>query len=268
VRPRLPEGWKADPVSLELKSVPAKGSADASFRIEWNRRYSEADRAMMSVFDREGNEIISRGIIPNAARLPRVGTIRFDGDFADWPADAKLPSWALGRIGTPETAEIYCAYASEGLYVGARIAPSAVVNSQPKTFWSMDCLEVCVDTRNDKTRRSGYAKTDHQFWIVPMVEQERAYLGRWKRNDEIAATRYDIEGVKSFAGRIGNGYSMELLIPAEAITGFRAAAGREIGLSLNLTSPGRTGTINVYWPLPKGDGVITKPWLWGNVMMD
>jgi hypothetical protein len=268
LKPELPRGWHASPASRELKDVPAKSSKNVSFRVTWTNQYSESSKAMMTILNQDGETIITRGIMPNAGVLPRAGKIIFDGEFSDWPERARMPSWALGRIGTPETVELYSAYAPEGLYFGVKIAPSDVAASQPKTFWSMDCIEVCVDTKNDKVERKGYAKTDHQFWAVPLVEQKRAYLGRWKRSNEIAATQYDIKDVKSFAKRIKDGYAMEFLIPAEAITGYRAGKGNTIGLSINLTSPGRTGTINAYWPLPKSDNVIHKPWLWANVEME
>lgn len=263
----LPKSWKAVPEVLEIKDLAPKTSKDVSFKVTWNSDYSEKDKAEIKVFNQEETEITAVGIVPNARALPLAKNIKFDGDFSDWPASAKLPEWAIGKIGMPKDVEIYTAYAPEGLYVGAKIAPSMVAGSNPKVFWSMDCLEVCIDSKNDKNKRDKYSATDHQFWIVPVVKENKAYLGRWKRNDEIKAIEYDIQGIKSFAKNIPNGYAMEVLIPAEKITGFKGQKGNKIGLSINLTAPGRTETITCYWPLPKTEGVIEKPYIWATSEM-
>ncbi|MEA2012573.1 MAG: sugar-binding protein [Verrucomicrobiota bacterium] len=250
------------PESLEVANVPSKKFRDVNFSITWNNEYSEADKAEIKVLNQEGTEIISVGIVPNARALPLVKNIKFDGDFADWPSSAKLPEWSIGKIGTPKNIELYLAYSQEGLYVGAKIDPSVASGSNPKVFWSMDCLEVCIDTKNDKQKRDKYSETDHQFWIVPMVKENKVYVGRWKRNDEIPKTKYDMQGIKSFSKKIKNGYTMEVLIPADKIKGFKPSKGNKIGLAINLTAPGRKETITCYWPLPKTEGVIEKPYIW------
>ena len=267
IKPELPKSWKAVPETLKVTDLPPKESKNISFKVTWNNEYSETDKAEIKVFNHEGTEIISVGIVPNARVLPLVKNIKFDGNFSDWPASSKLPNWAIGKIGTPENVEIYAAYAPEGLYVGAKIAPSIASGSNPKIFWSMDCLEVCVDTKNNKSKRDKYSNTDHQFWIVPMVKENKAYVGRWKRNEEIPKTEYDIQGIKSFAKETKNGYAMEVLIPADKIKGFKGQKGNKIGLAINLTAPGRTETITCYWPLPKTEGVIEKPYIWATAEM-
>jgi hypothetical protein len=267
VKPKLPGSWKAEPREIKVNDLAAKSTKDVTFTVTWSNDYSEKEVAEIAVFNHEGTQIISKGIVPNSRSLPRVQNIVFDGDFSDWPRGSRLPGWAIGRIGMPESIELYAAYGKEGLYIGARIAPSMAAGSNPKIFWSMDCLEVCVDARNDKTERQSYNKTDHQFWIVPMVDKGKAYLGRWKRSNEIPKIQYDIQGVKSSAKRIKGGYAMELLIPASQISGFKAQKGNRIGLSLNITAPGRTQTITCYWPLPKTEGVINRPDIWANAEM-
>ena len=58
----------------------------------------------------------------------------------------------------------------------------------PRSFWAGDVLELFIDTRDKKTPRT-YEAGDHQFWLAPQIEQKRAYVGQWKRGEEIAETQ-------------------------------------------------------------------------------
>ena len=268
VKPKLPAGWHATPAQLVFKDMEGVSSANGSFQVTWTDDYDANVPAQLEVADETGVTVYHRPIVPSAFALPRAGSLTMDGSFTDWPAGSALPKWIVGTIGNPDDLTLRAAYAPEGLYLGVEVAPSDAKASTPKLFWSCDALEICLDTKNDKTPRGTYQTTDHQFWVTPMVDKNSVYLGRWKRNQEIKSTRYDIP-TKGFSRKTKTGYAMELLIPAAEINGYSPASGTELGMSVVLSIPSKTGTsAEAYWPLPKGDKVIFKPHLWGNVELD
>ena len=86
---------------------------------------------------------------------------------------------------------------------------------------------------------------------MPLADENRVYVGRWKRKNEIPATQYDLPGIKSAAVRKDDGYVMEFLIPAAALQKYRPEVGARLGLSVNLTVKGKRFDREVYWPWTK-----------------
>ena len=189
-----------------------------------------------------------------------------DGNLSNWPDSTRLPSWALGSTAGPANADIRMAWSEKGLYVAAQVSHTKVSVPDPKSFWDGDCLEVFVDTRNKKGAHK-FEPGDHQFWIVPQVEQKKAYLGQWKRQSEIPQTLYDIPGTQSFSARTNDGYIIEMLIPAAQLQQYQPKAGSWIGLNLNLHVIGPKGNREVFWVLPKADGAPDQPANWGSLLL-
>ena len=132
----------------------------------------------------------------------------------------------------------------------------------------MDAIEILIDTANNKTpRNNGYQHGDHQFWFVPVVDKHNTYLGRWKRNNEITETQYDLKH-PSFTKKTESGYILEAMIPIEFIDDFKAEKGQKLGFSFLLQSPGSKGKSQSYWPLPKASGVVFNPQLWGELILN
>ena len=260
-----PKSWKVQPDRVELKDIPSRQTRTVTFDVTWDTNWTKDEKARIAVLDSAGEKLAETGIIPGAIRIPRAGDMKLDGDLTDWPADSRVPDWALGKVGSAAAAEVHMAYSDEGLHLAFKVGNSKVTVTDPKAFWSQDCVEVFIDTQNDKKERKGYSATDHQFWFCPMVQEKRAYAGQWKRGSEIAETLYDIPGVKSFCGRTADGYVMEILLPASRIKGFAAKAGRKLGLNLNISVPTQTGRNEISWPRPKGEEIFTRQHLWGVV---
>jgi hypothetical protein len=128
-----------------------------------------------------------------------------------------------------------------------------------------DVLELFVDTRDKKTARK-YEPGDHQFWLAPQVDQKRVYVGQWKRNNEIAETRYDIAGIQSATVRRGDGYVMECLLPAALLKDFKPTAGARLGVNVNLTVKGVRLDREVFWMAPKAEAA-EQPASWGTVTL-
>ncbi|MCS3920294.1 hypothetical protein Q2T83_10390 [Fervidibacter sacchari] len=117
--------------------------------------------------------------------------------------------------------------------------------NRPSELRTGDCLELFIDTRNDKRPRL-FEPGDHQFWFLPLIDEGRVYAGQWKRGNEIPETRYDlpIEGAKR---KTEGGYIVEFLLPASFLQGFKPQVGVKIGLNINLTVRGKHYDRDVYW---------------------
>ncbi|MBI5833507.1 MAG: hypothetical protein HZB16_14505 [Armatimonadetes bacterium] len=261
----LPANWKIEPAKATVADIAPGATAKTTFTVTWTPSWTTGEQALIKVATPEGQVVSSAGLRPGTLSIPRVDAPKLDGNPAGWPAAAKLPDWAMGRVGSGTKGDVWLGWTPDGLWVACRVDPSPVTVTDPRAFWAQDCLELFVDTANSKAERAKYVPGDHQFWLCPLVGEKRAYLGQWQRGTEIEATHWDIQGIRSFAGRSGGGYVMEALIPAAQIKGFAGQAGRKLGLCANLSVPGDTGRGELYWPLDKAGGVAEKPALWGTV---
>jgi hypothetical protein len=139
----------------------------------------------------------------------------------------------------------------------------------PKLFWESDCLELFIDSRNDKIRRD-YNATDHQFWLSPLPQEKRTYLGRWKRFEEIPKTLYDIKEGISFCTQKEGLYVMEGMIASSCIAGFNPKKGEHIGMNINITLRNSSGLTETFWPPRKREdgNIVFKPNMWGVVLLE
>ena len=266
VKPVLPAGWKIEPkiINVDLKG---KETVVKEFKLKWMFNYSDKSEAMLQIVGSDGSIIAKEGVIPNKMMIPKVKSIKFDGCLDDWPKTAKLPSWAVGCQGEDANASIYMAYGNDGIYFAFEVEGGLEMDVLPRSFWNSDVLEVVLDTKADSTPRSQYAKTDHQFWICPLVDSKKVYLGRWKRNSEITETQFDIANVPGVSMLRNKGsYIVEVMIPAEAITGFNPNS-KELGVNLNLTIFGEKAKREVFWIYDKAHGIMNKPSEIGRVII-
>jgi hypothetical protein len=263
LRLRLPASWKAEAPEVKVDGLKTGEVREVRCALRWAAEWKPEESAMAE-FDAGGGRKTSQPIIPNCLSLARARDIRIDGRLDDWPRRARMPAWMLGSTHGPADANVYLAWAAEGLY-GAVEVPGAVIDkTDPRSFWSGNCLEVFIDSRNEKGDRA-YQPGDHQFWFVPLVDENRVYGGQWKRGGELPQTRYDIPGVRGAAAAKGDGYVMEFLLPAAEIQKFRAEAGAAIGLNVNLTIKGKGFAREVYWPAPKSLNIQSRPGAWGTM---
>jgi len=262
----IPSKWKVEPQDLKL-NMKAKETVIQEFKVKWNVADIQKTKAMLQIVATDGNVLAEEGIIPNQLIIPKVADIKFDGDLSDWPKGSKIPSWTLGCVGQDANADLYVAYGKKGIYFAFEVQDGLKTDVTPKSFWVSDVLEVIVDTKVDSKARDEYAKTDHQFWICPLVDSKSVYLGRWKRNSEIAETQFDIKSVEGVSKLSKKGcYVVEALIPAEAITGFNPDA-KTLGLNLNLTVSGEKSKREVFWIYDKLSGITKKPAEIGRVII-
>ena len=262
--PEVPAGWSVNIPTMTLAAMPSQGTTQVVFTVDWKPAWKSGEEAGVAVLTADGTRITRAPLIPGAMPLASVSGIAFDGHLKEWPVAARLPAWATGCTHGAPDADLYAGWSPEGLYIAAEVHNSRADVMDTKAFWGGDCLEVFVDTQDNKAERKEYQPTDHQFWLCPLVKEGRVYVGRWKRSAEIAATQYDLAGVKSACRKTADGYIMEVLLPASCLTRFAPVSQGHLGLNLNLSVSGVDGELReVFWPAPKADGAQAKPSLWG-----
>lgn len=266
----LPSTWSISPKSVVLKKMSPGEKRNVGFQLKWNGDYRGVSGAKLLVALSTGANVAESAIVPAFIKIPRVSKLKRDGKSSKWPVGSLIPGWMLGRTGdSPDaSAEIGVGYVSDGLRFVFKVKGSKGKVGNPKRFWDYDCAEIFIDTKNDKIPRKGYAKRDHQFWICPMLATGTVYAGRWKRNSEISATRYDIKSIKGRSFKTSDGYVMEFTIPKSEISGFNPNLGGKFGLNVNLTIMGSGGKEEIFWPLSKADGVADNPAIWGTVELE
>jgi hypothetical protein len=263
----VPAAWRATPTERQIALAPS-AETETRIAVEWNTDWQPKEIAAVEVLGETGKTLARAGMIPSTIPLPRAANIVCDGSLADWPARARLPEWALGCKTGPANVEAYAGYSPAGPHFAFVVRDSRAQVTDPKLFWLQDVVEVFVDATGDKRPRKRFAPTDHQFWLCPLVDQQRASVGRWKRFEEIPATVYDLPGVKSFAAKRGDGYVLEATLPASALRGFHPRPGARIGLSLHLSIHGREENRQVFWPRPKDWSTLNMPNAWGAAILE
>jgi len=262
---RLPRSWQTETPRIAIQALEPQEVRELTCGVTWSTRWDPGESALVELD--AGGQKIARSIIPGRFRLPRAKQIRVDGRADDWPDEAQLPSWMTGCTAGDPDASIHLAWSPEGLYGLVEVPEANLDNPDPRSFWAGNCLELFLDCRDRKGRRS-FQRGDHQFWFVPLVEEDRVYVGQWKRADEIAETRYDVPGVEGVAVAKGQGYIMEFKLPADELQGFQPRPGASLGVNVNLTIRGGEFNREVYWPESKDKNVAIQPGLWGSMELE
>lgn len=263
LRIKTPESWNVAAPTIEVAALQPNQQREVKIALTWSANWNPEESASVEMTTNGGESVVAP-LIPNEYRIYRASGIKLDGDLGDWPARTELPNWMLGSTAGTSGARVFLAWAKEGLYGAVEVHDARAEAKDPKSFWAGDALELFLDTRNDKQPRS-FRAGDHQFWFCPIVGQNRVYAGRWKRGDEIAATQYDLQGIKSAARKTADGYVMEFLLPASAIQQYQAAPGGKIGVNLNLNVRGKHVDRQVYWPNAKSSSTLAQPETWGTL---
>jgi hypothetical protein len=260
----LPETWSTPQAEFAIAAIAPGESREIMVALTWASTWPAGQSALLRVLGPNGLDVTAPIIPPQYLLRRAKAGLKIDGDLADWPADAQLPAWMLGRKVNDADAKVFLAWAPEGLYGAVAVKNSRIVNQDPNWFWACDALEIFLDTRNDKTTRT-FVPGDHQFWFVPLPKQNRVFVGQWKRGTELDANRVDIPSLQTASRKQGDGYVMEFLLPAADLKAFAPKAGGQFGVNLNLTVYGNPIQDEVYWPHAKDSGVNVQPANWGTL---
>lgn len=261
---KLPTGWSTANPTAKLEALQPQEVREIHARVRWAADWKEGESAGVTFQSTDGRSV-QQPLAPGRLTIPQVADLPLNGDLKSWPARTRIPTWALGStLGDPNAA-VYLAWSPKGLYVAVDVHDSKATAIDPRSFWAGDALELFLDTRDKKSPRS-YEPGDHQFWLAPQVDQKRAYVGQWKRGTELPETRYDIPGIQSTVVRTENGYLMQALLPSSLLSGFQPKPGARLGLNMNLTIKGAKQDREVFWSLPKSEGV-EQPAHWATVLL-
>jgi hypothetical protein len=261
---KLPSAWSTATPEMKIEALKPMEVRTVHARVHWTATWKEGESASVEYRSTDGRSV-QQPLAPGRLTIPRAPDLVMDGSLKDWPAATRIPAWALGSTFGDANAAVYLAWSPKGLYVAVDVRDSKAIAPDPRSFWAGDVLELFVDTRDKKTSRQ-YEPGDHQFWLTPQVDRKRAYVGQWKRGSELAETRYDLAGVQSAVIRKENGYVLECFLPAALLAGFKPTAGTRLGLNLNLSVKGVKQDREVFWSLPKSEGV-DQPANWATVLL-
>ncbi|HRR07004.1 MAG TPA: sugar-binding protein, partial [Victivallales bacterium] len=260
----LPDTWKAKENEYIIPEIKSNQKYDLKVSLNWSNSWPVNQKAILRLLG-ENDLDVTAPIIPSEYHIEKVkNPIKIDADLSDWAPETEMPFWMFGRIINDAEGKIFFAWAPEGLYCGVEVKNSRLINKSPGWFWACDALELFIDTKNDKSSRQ-FVDGDHQFWFVPLPDENRVYVGQWKRGSELPANREDIKNLKTAAKRKGEGYVMEFLLPATEMKNFPAKPGAKIGLNINLTVFGRPLQDEIYWPNSKASGLYCQPPYFGTV---
>jgi hypothetical protein len=165
--------------------------------------------------------------------LRHRATPRIDGDLRDWRREHLLPDWS-GLDEQARFAELYAGWNESGIFVAARVeGRRGAFQCNPRQFWKGDNLRVMIDTRDtrDIKRASRYC---HKFYFLPSgggAGGRAPVAGSAKIQRATEDAPLAPAGMIQVASeRVGSIYTIEGLIPAEALSGFDPLEHPRIGL--------------------------------------
>ena len=261
----VPASWKALAPEIPIADLKPLETRGIPCPFEWSADWKPQETAQITL-DFGADKKLTRSLIPSQYALHHAKGIKLDGRLDDWPPETQLPAWMLGSTLGDAHATVHLAWAQEGLYGAVEVHDSKLLVKDPKSFWAGDTLELFLDSADNKQPRSA-VPGDHQFWLTPLPDDHRVYLGQWKMSHEIPATRYDLPSMRGVATRTADGYVMEFLLPADQLQNYHPQVGGRLGLNLNLTVQGRQSPREAYWPSPKNSGTTGHPDRWGTVLL-
>lgn len=259
----LPKSWQVIPNSVNIEELKPSEIREIAVDLTWSPEWQLGESAQV-IFGTLERAIASEFMVPPIFQVHRAQKVELDGKLNEWGEKWAVPFWLIRSTSGEPNVRLFLAWSSEGLYIAAEVRNSIVKVSDQRSFWTGDCIELFVDTRNDKRPRS-FEPGDHQFWFVPLVDEGRVYVGQWKRGNEIPQTLYDLPEIKSAARKTNDGYIVEVLLPTKYLHGFKPQVGAKLGLNINLTIHSERGAREVYWHRQKDLGVLRSPHLWGTV---
>ncbi len=262
---KLPASWKAEVLEFPIENLTPGERRPQKMELTWSEDWKPGEMAIVA-FESSKGVTIQAPIIPNRFPLAAAKSLKIDADLKDWPTGSHLPDWMLGSSRSEAEARIWLALAPEGLYGAVEVKNSLAQVKNPREFWAGDALELFLSTDPNKTKNIR-EKGDHQFWFVPLFDENRVYVGQWMGNDEIPETKFDIPGIQSAARKTSDGYIMEFLLPAAAFQHFSPKAGQEFGVNVNLSIIGNDSPREVFWPRKKDLSVRTLPLSWGRMTL-
>lgn len=202
--------------------------------------------------------------------------VKLDGDLAEWK---DVPSLALlkcrdgGKIDGLKIVEpqlVKVAWDNQGFYFAydMKDADNDVRKVQPGNFWEGDGAEIWFDALNTKDAKRGM-QWAQQFWVWPFGQggDDTVIGGEAVKDDpkkDWHWVAYKSDKLQRAAKKTGDGWVMEVFLPAERLHKLTLAPGKIIGFNLSIT----TGTnLYFYWAGSSEVRTSERPDTWGDVLL-
>lgn len=208
----------------------------------------------------------SRAVQAVIPRAPKAG-IRVDGKMDEWAGSFALPVNA-GHADWQNRAAVWEAFWDEtSLYVGLRCLDEQVFNAARSPIYAGgDGVEFYLDTRaGDQLGGSAWAPGTVHLHYTPATDSE--LKARIQVRPGIEAFKdLKLEGVEIASSKSATGYEVELRLPWKLFPAFEAAAGKEIGIDLELCSGDGGPRIDRCWVFSSA-GSVQSPAVFGRVRL-
>ena len=198
---------------------------------------------------------------PYRRRAPTV-----DGRLTEWRQEHRLPD-TNELDGRPSFADFSASWNEQGLHFACRVAGKTEVVCDEQRWWEQDCLEVWLDMRDNRTIHRA-TRFCHQFCFIPQDAEGRPRSAKgWQvpiaRATEPGPLCDPSElGVASLVGKTY--YTLEVVIPREALFGFDPAECSRLGFTYHLNDHElgtQSATVGKEFP------IYTDPSLWGTLAL-
>lgn len=305
VKAELPEGWKIEPALCKTGLISPEETKTLTYSLIASAPVDPAAKGAanpkLSIVNSKGMQIDYAPVIPRHWTLQRadLSKISFDGDLRDWSDRYLVNSFMIGPNGDKDPTRIYLAWCEEGLVAALDVDDSRCFVADPGSFWrAADCFEVMLTTPNGVRFKADepWSDFDHQLWFCPLANEKHMFCGYWPNskgqsefqkqiNEALkkgtatdsngpggwtgSASDSDMKDCRSCVVKTERGYRAEFFVPGSRFMGWDSMKpGSEIGLALTLVVEDlKNSQHELYWPNPKKEGAMKKPWTWAKVKL-
>ena len=299
IKGAFPEGWAVEPAETHTGMMKPEERKTLSFKLTKSAPVASTEKSAIPRFDvvnAKGMKVDTAPIIPRKWAMRKMtGKIKFDGDLSDWGDKYLVNPFMIGPNGDKDPTKFYFAWSEEGLYMALDVDDSKCFTADPGSFWrAADCFEIMLTTPSGVAFKENqpWSVNDHQLWFCPIIEKNHVFCGYWPNCDEQSkyqkrinervkgksagngewtgsADDADMPDCKSYLVKTPRGYRSEMFIPAERLIGWdKVKEDADIGFGFYLTVMDlRDSEHLLYWPNPKADNLMKKPWMWARVKL-
>jgi hypothetical protein len=200
-------------------------------------------------------------------------SIRVDGVLDEWAAQARLGALQyVKKVGIERSDELVApqvvlGWSEAGIYIGVQVydkeIQSFAIDAMPREhLWrakSFDYVELWLSTRPVGPRQSWYDPYCHNFIFLPNFTKTRGgTVVQWHQpGDTLEDHIVDGSAIQYAARRGKDGYTVEMFVPAQMLTGFDP--GNVPEMWGNVFVRNWQDTIDYYWAATEFGG----PHTWG-----
>jgi len=172
----------------------------------------------------------------------RLSPIQIDGDLSEWSTLNLVPDLMHLRS-SRAFASVFLSWDDDNLYVGLDVTgkrkPAEADVNRP---WRRDCMELWIDTRNDKTQ-SRYTEHCHHFFLIPKGRKGKPELAtavEWSEpGSAIHDTIFNHPEIEIASVIQRDAYSLEVRIPKSVIPTYDPVNHPLIGFNYHINDMDR-----------------------------